>query len=206
MDKTPVYIYSAKYAREHGELEVYRASGKADVACKNAIDEAISEHYHDNQLDPACISQVTEKFGFERVMRVLSNTVRKKDWDGRISRDNKAWAFTVPVYPNNDTFGIDRNDYFVLESHPIKIDMYITQARKELAKIHEKEARFTMKKTTPVYYNSFDYADNNGELEQYKASHTANMACHDAIENAIAEHYNYSSHCLGKAAAEEVVV
>ena len=34
MNHTPVYIYPAEYAREHGELEAYRASSKADIACK----------------------------------------------------------------------------------------------------------------------------------------------------------------------------
>ena len=33
MDKTPIYPYPAAYARENGELEQYRASMKALVAC-----------------------------------------------------------------------------------------------------------------------------------------------------------------------------
>ncbi len=138
MNKTPVYIFPAEYAREHGELEAYRASGKADIACKKAIEDAIREHYHDNRLDPVCISQVTDEFGFERVMRVLANTVRQKDWDDRISHDNKAWAHTIPIYPNNDAWGTDRNIYFVVDSHPGLTDLFVTQARKECARAQEK--------------------------------------------------------------------
>ena len=133
MKHTPVYIYPAEYAREHGELEAYRASSKADIACKKAIEEAIRDHYRDNRLDTACIKQVADAFGYERMLRVLANTVRQKDWDGRFSRDNKAWAQTIPIHVNNDGWGQDRNVYFVVESHPGLTDMFVSQARREYA-------------------------------------------------------------------------
>lgn len=138
MNKTPIYIFPAEYAMEHCELEIYRASSKADIACKKAIEEAIQRHYHDNRLDPACVIQVVEAFGFERVMRVLANTVRQKDWDGRISRDNKAWSHTVPIYPNKDDRGMDRNIRFVVESHPGLTNLFISQVRRAYAKAQEK--------------------------------------------------------------------
>jgi len=138
MDYTPVYIYPAEYAREHGELEAYRASSKADIACKKAIETAIRDHYRDNRLDEACVKRVSDEFGYERMLRVLANTVRQKDWDGRISRDNKAWAQTIPIYANNDAWGQDRNVYFVVESHPGLTDLFVSQARKEYAKEQEK--------------------------------------------------------------------
>ena len=40
----PVYIFSATFAKEHGELETYRASHRANVDCKNAIEDAIANH------------------------------------------------------------------------------------------------------------------------------------------------------------------
>ena len=138
MDYTAVYICPAEYAREHGELEAYRASSKEDVACKKAVEAAIREHYRNNRLDAACIKQVVDVFGYERMLRVLANTVRKKDWDGRISRDNKAWAQTIPIYANNDAWGQDRNVYFVVESHPGLTDLFVTEARKAFAKEQEK--------------------------------------------------------------------
>ena len=45
---TPVYRQSAAYAREHGELDAYRASNKANMQCKEAIVEAIHNNYQDN--------------------------------------------------------------------------------------------------------------------------------------------------------------
>lgn len=37
MKDIPVYRFPAEYARENGELELYRASNKANTACKEAI-------------------------------------------------------------------------------------------------------------------------------------------------------------------------
>ena len=81
---------------------------------------------------------MSDEFGCERMLRVLANTVRQKDWDGRISRDNKAWAQTIPIYANPDGWGQDRNVYFVVESHPGLTDLFVTQARKEYAREQEK--------------------------------------------------------------------
>ena len=99
-DTTQLYIYPASYVREHGELEQYRASYKANIACKEAIEQAIADHYRDNRLGTEAVHQVLEQFGYDRMFYVLAGTVRQKYWDGRISRDNKAWAKTIPVYEN----------------------------------------------------------------------------------------------------------
>ena len=130
--ETPVYPYPGSYAREHGELEQYRASHKANVACKEAIEAAISEHYHDNRLGKEAALEVIDAFGMDRTLYVLANTVRHKDWDGRISQDNKAWAKTIPVYEDTDAWGDDRNTSFVVDkSHPGLTDIFLNQVRRE---------------------------------------------------------------------------
>ena len=139
-DTTQLYIYPASYAREHGELEQYRASYKANIACKEAIEQAIADHYRDNRLGTEAVHQVLEQFGYDRMFYVLAGTVREKDWDGRIFRDNKAWAKTIPVYENPDGFGQDRNVYFVVDhSHPGLVDLFLTQARLDYTKEHGKK-------------------------------------------------------------------
>ena len=79
----PVYRYPGSYAHEHGELEQYRASRKANIACAEAIDAAISEHYRNDCLGREAVSQVVEQFGYDRTLYVLANTVRHKEHDGR---------------------------------------------------------------------------------------------------------------------------
>ena len=127
----PVYPYPSDHAREQGELDVYRASFRANVSCKDAIEAAIRDNYHDNRLDTAAVGQVAEQFGQERMLYVLAATVRHFDYDGRISRDNKRWANTIPAYQNGDGMDSDRSVQFVVSSHPGLTDLFLTQARHE---------------------------------------------------------------------------
>lgn len=138
-DTTPIYFHSAAYAHEHGELDQYRASHNANIACKEAIEQAIADNYRDNCLGSACVQQVLQQFDPGRIFYVLANTVRQKDYDGRISRDNKAWAQTILVCEDKDGFGYDRNVYFVVDrSHTGLMDLFLTQARREYALAQEK--------------------------------------------------------------------
>lgn len=127
----PVYRHSAQYARENGELEQYRESRSANIACKEAIQAAIANHYHDNRLDPEAVAEVSKQFGFERAFLVLANTVRAKDWDQRFSRDNRAWAETVFVPEDKSPMGDDRNHAFCVESHSTLVDGFIDIAREQ---------------------------------------------------------------------------
>lgn len=127
-----MYPYPASYAHEHGELEQYRASHKANIACRDAIDTAIADHYRDNRLGNGAVKQVVEQFGYDRTLYVLANTVRQKDWDGRISRDNKEWAKTIPVYEDKDSWSGDRRCEFVMDrAHTGLMDLFTTQTRRE---------------------------------------------------------------------------
>lgn len=128
----PVYRYSAQYANEHGELEAYRKSRTTNIACKEAIEEAIARHYHDNRLGSEAVMQVVEQFGYERPLYVLSVTVREKEGDGRISRSNKDWAKRVPVVDENDAWGGSRNCQLVVDRcNPCLTDIFIDLIRRE---------------------------------------------------------------------------
>lgn len=139
--ETPVYPYPASYAQEHGELEQYRASNRANIACKEAIEAAIREHYHDNQLDSQAAAQVVDAFGLDRTLYVLANTVQQKDWDGRISPGNKAWAKTIPIQQNPDAWGADRNCQFVVNSHSGLTDLFLSTVRQEYCQKQEKSRK-----------------------------------------------------------------
>jgi len=131
---TPLYLHSAAYAREHEELPLYRESYLANVACKEAIEKAVSNHYANNHVDvKAILEEVGAGFSMERMKYVLANTIREKDWDGRFSRANKAWAKTVPVVEETDGWGYKRNSSFVVDrSHPAVLDGFVSHFRKEL--------------------------------------------------------------------------
>ena len=75
MKNIPVYRHSAAYAVEHGELEAYKTSRVAGVACRDAIEKAVAKHYRDNCLNKAGAREVIDEFGKERVMTVLAITI-----------------------------------------------------------------------------------------------------------------------------------
>lgn len=123
---TPIYPHSAAYAREHGELEQYRASNNVNRQCKESIEAAVREHFDGMYLSHDAAKGVIETYGMERVSMVLSNTVQLQDWDGRYSRRNKEWAKTIP----NDNPETVRCGY-ALNSHPAVLDGFIDLVREE---------------------------------------------------------------------------
>lgn len=143
----PVYPYPREYAVENDELDKYRLSRKASIACKEAIEQAIGEHYANNSLDTtAAVKQVVDAFGYDRMMYVLAVTVKHKDWDGRISQSNKQWAASMPVFEDKTDGSADQNVFLVVDkAHPGLTDLFVREARK--AQAREKEQ--AQQKPTP---------------------------------------------------------
>ena len=97
----PVYRQNAAYAREHGELEQYRVSHQANIACKEAIEQSIDQNYDGSRLAKGSADKVMQKFGSERVRCTSWPTPsQQKGWDGRFHPYNKDWAKTVDIPPN----------------------------------------------------------------------------------------------------------
>ena len=126
----------SRLAREHDELPQYRESYQANIACKEAIEKAIGDNYRDHRLNSQAVMEtVGADFSMDRISYVLANTIQFKDWDGRISRDNKQWAKTIPIIPNADFWGGDQNCYFVADqAHTGLMDLFVTHFCKELEK------------------------------------------------------------------------
>ena len=103
---TPVYPHSAAYAREHRELEQYRASNNANLQCKESIEAAVREHFDGMYLSHDAAKGVIETYGMERVAMVLANTVQLQDWDGRYSRRNKESLPSFLNFHNRDRYSI----------------------------------------------------------------------------------------------------
>lgn len=106
----PIYHEMSHYAYKAGELDAYCASRDANMDCKYAIEQAISNNYGDNRLSTdAAVTSVLEQFSPERVQYVLANTIQQKDHDGRISQKHKEWASGIEVCPENATsFIVDK--------------------------------------------------------------------------------------------------
>lgn len=152
MKSIPVYRHSAAYAVEHGELEAYKTSRVAGVACRDAIEKAVAKHYRDNCLNKAGAREVIDEFGKERVMTVLAITIRDKLYDGRFSSANKAWAQAFPIEPDIDSWGGNRNLTLVVrQTHPGLLNLFCDQAKAyESEKVSVREKLKAAEKNAPV--------------------------------------------------------
>lgn len=131
----PLYRRSGAYAREHGELDDFRASRKANEACREAIEAAIRDGYDGMHLN-ADVKGVLAQFGPERVSYVLAATIQDKGWDERFSRDNKAWAAAVPMAEPQD-----HRCFYTVNSHPALLNGFVGMVRKELDAMREQAAK-----------------------------------------------------------------
>lgn len=125
INPTSVYRESIPYAREHDELDQYRADTKLNAECRDAIHTAINESRYDSNFykmkDAA--KQVLDTYGSERVELIMAKIVQGADWDGRYSRQNKEWAkgFDIPqsmkdIYSN---------------THPCLLDGFLEKVREK---------------------------------------------------------------------------
>ena len=139
-----VYRHTLNYADEHGELDEYRASRKLDKECKQAAVDAIRQNYDGKHLNKEAVKTVVGEYGSERLAFVLANTLQKLPWDGRFSRDNKAWAAEFHI-PEDIVHGMDMNRELIVTSHPAVLDGFINVFRREVLE-REKEADIAIQK------------------------------------------------------------
>ena len=130
----PIYREMANYAYEAGELDAYRASLDANMACKEAIEAAISENYVDYRLSTrVAVETVLEQFSEERVQYVLANTVQHNLHDGRYHAENKDWAGKISVCEENS------ESYIVSQVHPGLVNLFINQFKEMLTEITQEQ-------------------------------------------------------------------
>ena len=66
MNETYPYPYSAAEARKRNELSLWRESYKANIACRNAIEDAIRQNFDGMNLQTDCLKAVLDEYGFQR--------------------------------------------------------------------------------------------------------------------------------------------
>ena len=125
MNDTYLYPYSSAEARDRNELSLWRESHKANIACRNAIEDTIRQSFDGMHLDKNCITPVLEEYGYKRTAWVLANTLHELKWDGRFGHGNKQWAERACI-PKD----INHNSDFVVRSHPAVLDGFVSFYRK----------------------------------------------------------------------------
>ena len=64
MNDTYLYPYSSAEARERNELSLWRESHKANIACRNAIEDAIRQNFDGMNLQTDCLKAVLDEYGY----------------------------------------------------------------------------------------------------------------------------------------------
>ena len=141
-----VYRESLSYAMDHGEADKYHDSRKLDRECKGAVEETIRKNFDGMHLKHDIVKPLAEQYGSERIAFVLANTLKQESWDGRFSRDNKAWASEFSI-PENIVRGTDMNRELIVSSHPAVLDGFIDMFRSEVLE-QEKELSAGQEKLT----------------------------------------------------------
>ncbi len=134
-DTRPFYPHSFEEAKRNNDMDSYKQSTQANIDCKNAIETTIKNNYDGQRLGKDLAKQVIAEFGIDRTAYVLANTVKHKDHDGRMSAANKEWAKEIFVPPDKSD-GMDRNSYFVVDSHTGLTDLFVNQFKREVAKLN----------------------------------------------------------------------
>ncbi len=106
--------------------------------------DAIRQNYDGKHLNKEAVKPIVEEYGSERLVFVLANTLQQLPWDGRFSRDNKAWAAEFRI-PEDMVHGRDRRSELIVRSHPTVLDGFTNVFRREVL-AREKEADISIKK------------------------------------------------------------
>lgn len=117
-----VYKKDGSYAREHGEITLFRQSANLNCDCVGTLEAAIRDGWDGAKMNVNIVHHVVDTFGKERVEFILANTIVGKIYDGRFSRSSKEWAQTVMErYPVGK---------WMVNSHPTIVDIVVNIVRR----------------------------------------------------------------------------
>lgn len=125
MNETYLYPYSAKEARERNELSLWRESHRANIACREAIEDTIRQNFDGMNLQTDCLKAVLDEYGYKRTAWVLAATLQELNWDGRFHPANKEWAARHYI-PRDERHIAD----ITVRSHPAVLDGFVSFYRK----------------------------------------------------------------------------
>ena len=139
----PVYRESLQYAMENGEKDPYFDSHRCNVECRHAIEQAIADHFDGYTLHYGSPNSVLQKFGEERTLYVLANSIQLMADDGRISRNNIEWANKIYI-PCGTRPDDNMRREFRIHEHPGLVNLFTKVTRDA---IHKMNLRGTEKVT-----------------------------------------------------------
>lgn len=137
-DVAELLTLTADKINETIERENIALFQKKNLACAHDIDAFLSKHYNNNTLDSnAALTELLARYSLERIQVVVAANLYKKDFDGRISKENYNWGNEViGKLSDNMRMGINAN---YLTTHPGLLNLFANTVREYEAKSIEKE-------------------------------------------------------------------
>ncbi len=135
----PVYRESLQYAVDNGEKDPYFDSHRCNIECRHAIEQAIADHFDGYTLHHGAPDAVLRKFGEERTLYVLANTIKLMADDGRISRNNIEWASKIFI-PCGTRADDDTRREFRIHEHPGLVNLFTKVTRDTIHKMNLRNA------------------------------------------------------------------
>ena len=86
-----MYPYTAKEARDRGELELWRANFRTNCACAGAIELAIHRDFDGMYLKDGCAKSVIDQYGYRRVTKYVTVITGFYGWLDDMRQTEMLW-------------------------------------------------------------------------------------------------------------------
>ena len=188
-----IYKNNLEYAKKNGEREQYLQNLELCDKCGAFIRHSIAVNFNftTKYLDVKTITaEVTEKYGFERTMLMLTLRVDSLKNDGRVDIANKEWAKKFLVnYPNAEELRKIADRVFE-NAHPALLDSVAEEVRftfMEMNRSKEREVEgYRIIQTVKTPYAEFLLGQNKNMPGYYATWYNGN---HDGGLSTIQGHY-----------------
>lgn len=98
----PVYLKTAKEAKEHGELDIFRQNKSENSFCRDVLSFAVTDNYHLSEKGyggtfdaDTALKQALEKCPLDRIMLLVASRISSNDWDKRFTDNVHKWADNI---------------------------------------------------------------------------------------------------------------
>ena len=135
----PVYKENLITARSKGESDLYRADFEATRLCAADFNKSYEKAYSDRNV-PQFLTDMSDKYGIDRVKVVLASTVQLALKDGRYTEPIKKEALKITIpdsHPNPDH---DRRQSYRVSCHPVTVNVAFREVLK-MEKAQEKSSQ-----------------------------------------------------------------
>lgn len=120
-----LYRFSKRTAKDEFALDIWQESHNENIRCRDYIDNIISKQCDGSHIPADSWEKTVKKFGFDRTMWVLANTIQQRSSDKGFSKYNIKWANTIHIPKDDNSSFALRSDISIVELITLNVrEMY----------------------------------------------------------------------------------